>query len=197
MNYYQDFLSEDLLNYFLSIATPVKDIPELKEIGKSGGLETTDALKFLCELYSRVNPELQTVLKRRGIDRDFLDQRTRALYQYNNNLRIDYRSEDYKTTLGLEDGDGRIVFGPLSENYLSANKNPIAKLPDFLTGPHVTLFGPPDSAKLSINAMNSYHRVLKEEPAIVGELLKTSQVDPKWGADDEDSKTPKIGRAHV
>ena len=38
--------------------------------------------------------------------------------------------------------------------------------------------------------MNAYHRKLKNEPAIVQELLDTDQSFPKWGADDEDSKTP-------
>jgi allantoicase/malate synthase/CubicO group peptidase (beta-lactamase class C family) len=38
--------------------------------------------------------------------------------------------------------------------------------------------------------MNSYHRKLKNEPAIVQELLHQTPTLPKWGADDEDSKTP-------
>jgi malate synthase len=38
--------------------------------------------------------------------------------------------------------------------------------------------------------MNAYHRVLANEPPIVAELLNTQTSVPKWGADDEDSKTP-------
>lgn len=188
MKHYQEFLGHDLYHYFLSKAKPLSN--GFKHIGEQGGLESDDALKFLASLYEKVSPELELVLKRRKQDRDFLDQRTKAIYNYNNNLKIDYRSADYKTTLGLEDGDGRVVFGPLSKNYLESNSKPVAKIPEFLAPPHVTLFGPPDSAKLSLNAMNSFHRVLKDEPKIVSELLATQNTNPKWGADDEDSKTP-------
>src|SRR5207249_3768329 len=49
---------------------------------------------------------------------------------------------------------------------------------------------PPDDPKLSVNAMNSYHRKIKNEPPVIEELLKTHTSRAKWGADDEDSKTP-------
>jgi len=170
MRHYQDFLSQELMDYFLGIATLVEGLPEYKEIGKRGGLESTEGLKFLAELYTRLSPELDRVLAKRVEDRQLLDQA--------------------KGELGLKNSKGEIVFGPLNANYLKANSNKVAALPDFLQGAHVTLFGPPDSAKLSINAMNAYHRVLKNEPPIVAELLKTHTSVPKWGADDEDSKTP-------
>ncbi len=109
----------------------------------------------------------------------------------NRTLNIDYLSPDYQTVLGQEDAQGRIVVGPKNEFYAKAGGGKaIAKMPEFLKGTHVTLFGPPDDPKLSINAMNAYHRKLKGEPAIVGEVLKNSTTVPKWGADDEDSKTP-------
>ena len=148
MRHYQDFISPELTSYFLSIATPIDGMPLLKEIGKRGGLETKEGLAFLCELFDRVAPELDQVLQKRVEDRLLIDQQK-------------------KISIGLKDSSGRIVFGPLNENYLKANQNLVAPLPEFLKGAHVTLFGPPDSTKLSINAMNAYHRVLKNEPPIV------------------------------
>ena len=38
--------------------------------------------------------------------------------------------------------------------------------------------------------MNAYHRRLKDEPSVVESLLSSHESIPKWGADDEDSKTP-------
>jgi len=170
MNHYQKFLSKELTDYFISIATPVDGMPGYQQIGNQGGLETKEGLKFLADLYTQVAPELDQVLQKRVEDRQCIDQS--------------------KQKVGLKNEKGEIIFGPLDQNYLKPNANKVAPLPDFLKGPHVTLFGPPDSAKLSINAMNAYHRVLKNEPPIVAELLSTHTSVPKWGADDEDSKTP-------
>ncbi|MFM7806376.1 MAG: hypothetical protein ACKPEA_00425, partial [Planctomycetota bacterium] len=67
---------------------------------------------------------------------------------------------------------GRVVIGPLRTDYAEGTGNgPVATIPAFLRGHHVTLFGPPDDPKLSINAMNAFHRRLEGEPAIVAELL--------------------------
>jgi malate synthase len=188
--YYDDFLSPKLKEHLLKAAKPVPGMPELTMIGEMGGLEGTESLRFLCELYDLVKGELNTVLNRRIRDRKFIDERTKALNAFNAEFKRDYLSADYKTVFGLEDGEGRIVMGPKKKDYCKSGGNKIARIPDFLQGNHVTLFGPPDSAKLSINAMNAYHRKLKDEPAIVEELLKTHESLPKWGADDEDSKTP-------
>lgn len=188
--YYDDFLSPKLKGHLLKAAKPVPGMPELTMIGEMGGLEGTESLRFLCELYDLVKGELNTVLNRRIRDRKFIDERTKALNAFNAEFKRDYLSADYKTVFGLEDGEGRIVMGPKKKDYCKSGGNKIARIPDFLQGNHVTLFGPPDSAKLSINAMNAYHRKLKDEPAIVEELLKTHESLPKWGADDEDSKTP-------
>ncbi len=158
--------------------------------GRPLGLENTESLRFLTELFEAVKEELDKVLKQRIKDRKFIDERTRSLSVFNSEYGRDYLSEDYKTVIGMEDADGRVVIGPLTSGYARSNGKQIAQLPDFLQGPHVTLFGPPDSAKLSINAMNAYHRKLKDEPSIVSELLSTQASLPKWGADDEDSKTP-------
>lgn len=188
--YYDDYLSPELREHVLKESTPVAGVEHLRQLGPGGGLESKDSLTFLCELYEAVKPELKLVLERRVRDRKFIDERTRALATYNRELKRDYLSADYRTIMGLEDGDGRVVMGPKRADYLSPGGNPIAPIPKFLQGNHVTLFGPPDTAKLSINAMNAYHRRLKDEPKIVSELLDKELILPKWGADDEDSKTP-------
>ncbi len=188
--YYDDYLSPALKAHLLKKARPVPGVTGLTQVGEGGGLETTEALQFLSDLYEALAGELAIVLKRRTQDRAFIDQRTRALYQFNQSHGRDYLTSDYLTVLGLEDGEGRIVVGPKRADYVKKGGQPIAPIPAYLQGPHVTLFGPPDSAKLAINAMNAYHRQLPGEPTIVGELLAEGQHSPKWGADDEDSKTP-------
>lgn len=188
--YYNDFLSPSLKEHILKNANPVPGSGDLKIVGEMSGLEGSESLRFLCELYEAVKDELNTVLQRRMKDRKFIDERTRALQTFNKDYGRDYLSPDYMTVMGHEDAEGRIVIGPKRKDYAKPGGAPIARIPDFLQGPHVTLFGPPDSAKLSINAMNAYHRKLKDEPEIVKDLLSTHESLPKWGADDEDSKTP-------
>ncbi|HXH74971.1 MAG TPA: serine hydrolase [Bacteriovoracaceae bacterium] len=188
--YYDDFLSPALKASLLNSASPVKGVDHLQEVGTGGGLENKDSLTFLCALYESVKDELNLVLTGRIRDRKFIDERTKALSTFNADLKRDYLSPDYKTVMGLEDGDGRIVIGPKSDKYSNPGGEAIAPIPEYLQGNHVTLFGPPDSAKLSINAMNAFHRKLKDEPSVVQELLDAHPSLPKWGADDEDSKTP-------
>jgi allantoicase/malate synthase/2-oxo-4-hydroxy-4-carboxy--5-ureidoimidazoline (OHCU) decarboxylase len=189
--YYQDYISESVFQYLKPEMKPVEEVPGLMEVGKRGGLENQESLAFLCELYDLVKADLNRVLEQRRIDREFIDQRTRACYELNQKLGIDFLDPEYQTILGQEDGHGRIVMGPHNEYYCKSGKgSPIAPIPKFLQGHHVTLFGPPDDPKLSINAMNAFHRKLKDEPAVVTELLSAHPSSPKWGADDEDSKTP-------
>ncbi len=188
---YEDFLSPKFKDHILKSAIPFPGVPELMQVGASGGLENKESMKFLCDLYELTKKELQLVLNRRVRDRKFIDERTRAMATFNKDLKRDFLSPDYKTIFGLEDGEGRIVMGPRSATYADPKpEKRIAPIPEFLQGNHVTLFGPPDNAKLSINAMNAYHRKLKDEPKIVQELLDIQTQLPKWGADDEDSKTP-------
>ncbi len=189
--YYDDFLSPELRDKILEDAVEYPGVSHLYHVGQTGGLENKASMTFLRDLFLLVRGELNFVLNRRIRDRKFIDERTKAFAVFNSELKRDFLSPDYQTPMGLEDGDGRIVWGPRSADY--AHDKPsrkIAPLPKYLQGPHVTLFGPPDNAKLSINAMNAYHRRLKEEPKIVEELLSTHESLPKWGADDEDSKTP-------
>lgn len=188
--YYQDYISDNLSHYLKEESSPYKGVEGLHQIGKGGEYESRESLTFLCRLYEIVRPELKKILAQRKKDRDFIDHRVKALYQFNKLAQNDFSSPSYKTIIGLEDANGRIVIGPRQKNYYKATSDKVAELPDYLKGRHVTLFGPPDSAKLSINAMNSFHRRLPNEPAVVEELLKTNNDSPKWGADDEDSKTP-------
>ncbi len=188
--YYSDYISDSFLAYLLKEARPYDGVQNLVQVGETGGLENKDSLKFLCDLYEAIESELNTVLNRRIKDRKFIDERTKALATFNRDWKRDFSSSDYQTVFGLEDGEGRIVMGPKRPDYYAPVGNAVAPVPDYLQGNHVTLFGPPDNAKLSINAMNAYHRRLKDEPAIVEELLSTQTNIPKWGADDEDSKTP-------
>ncbi|MEK6628063.1 MAG: serine hydrolase [Bdellovibrionota bacterium] len=189
--YYHDYISEELATYLLNEALPVTGVSNLLEVGRGGGLETTEALVFLCELYQELEPALKKVLSQRIIDRKFIDERVKACFGLNQSLHFDFLDPEYKTIIGLEDASGRIVIGPHSKEYCESLTNkPIAAIPEFLKGPHVTLFGPPGSAKMAINAMNTYHRKLKGEPEVVAKLLSTHASNPKWGADDEDSKTP-------
>jgi malate synthase len=189
--YYDDFLSPELRDKILEDAVEYPGVNHLYHVGETGGLENKASMTFLRDLYLLVRGELNFVLNRRIRDRKFIDERTKAFTVFNSELKRDFLSPDYQTPMGLQDGDGRIVWGPRTPDY--AHDKPsrkVAALPEFLQGPHVTLFGPPDNAKLSINAMNAYHRRLKDEPKIVSELLATHDSLPKWGADDEDSKTP-------
>jgi len=188
---YREFISEALIGHLQGQLKPVEGVAGLLQVGASGGLENAQSLRFLLDLYDAVKGDLHRVLQQRVADRAFIDQRTRACYQFNQNLGIDFRQPEYHTIIGQQDADGRVVIGPLNEFFCRAGGGqPIAGIPDFLRGPHVTLFGPPDDAKLSINAMNAFHRALENEPAIVGQLLHGQECAAMWGADDEDSKTP-------
>jgi malate synthase len=189
--YYRDYISESFLTYLLKQARPVDGVPDLVEVGEHTGLETTHSLAFLCELYELVKVDLNLVLNKRIADREFIDRETSACFAFNQVQKRDFLSSEYKTIIGRTDSLGRIVIGPKNDYYSKAGKGaPIAKMPSFLEGNQVTLFGPPDDPKLSINAMNAYHRKLKNEPAVIEELLATQKNSPFWGADDEDSKTP-------
>lgn len=192
---YQQFLGNELYSYLEKNLVPALNgnVPPLRELPHTGdrGLETPEALAFLSELYERVRLPLQKLLEQRQKDRDFIDSRTRSCVGFNDQCGIDFTHPHYQTILGHKDSQNRVVIGPLRTDY--AQNHPgtqVAPLPDFLKGSHVTLFGPPDDAKMSINAMNAFHRRHAQEPAIVEELLKSVHTAAKWGADDEDSKTP-------
>src|SRR4051812_13133250 len=106
-----------LTRHLLTLATPVDGVPGLLEIGRRGGLETVEGLRFLAELCRTVRPALKKVLEQRTADRAFLDARVAAC-----GLGV----------IGLQDGNGRTVIGPLSSNFNRAGGKPIAPLPKFL-----------------------------------------------------------------
>lgn len=189
--YYHDYISSELADYLIQNSTPFEEILHLRQVGPNTGLETPAALQFLVSLYTQLEADLKKILLQRQLDRKFIDERVKACHEFNENLGHDFSTQDYQTIIGLEDSNARVVVGPKNKNYCHPIDNkPIAPVPDFLKGPHVTLFGPPGTAKMAINAMNTYYRKLKDEPEIVEKLLLTNTSLPKWGADDEDSKTP-------
>ncbi|MBD64998.1 MAG: hypothetical protein CME62_07305 [Halobacteriovoraceae bacterium] len=191
ISYYDDYISRNLYGEIQKDLKSIEDVPGLSILNSPSGIENSESMAFLCEVYELVKPELINVLNQRKLDRQFIDQRTKTYYQFNQENNIDLLDQNYKTVLGDEDDRGRKVMGPLLSQYYKATNAPkVAAIPDYLNDFHVTLFGPPDDAKLSINAMNAYHRKLKDEPQIISEILEDNQFIPKWGADDEDSKTP-------
>ncbi|MCX6117849.1 MAG: serine hydrolase [Proteobacteria bacterium] len=188
--FYEAYIPKSLRDHLLLKAKPVNGVNGLVDVGPGGGLESTASFRFLVDLYLKVKQPLEKVLNQRVEDRTFIDTRVKAFYQFNKEHGISIDQKTYQTILGLEDADGRVVFGPLGALYCKPGGKKIKPIPKFLEGPHVTLFGPPDSAKMSINAMNAYHRKLAGEPKIVEQLLSSNITHPTWGADDEDSKTP-------
>ena len=117
--YYNDFISQALRKHLLAEAIPVEGIEHLSSIGKMGGLENIESFRFLCELYESLELDLNKVLNQRIKDRKFIDERTKAIASFNKEWKRDFLNADYKTVLGLEDGEGRIVIGPKRSDYHS------------------------------------------------------------------------------
>ena len=109
---YRDFISAEFMAHIQPQLRAVDGVANLFQVGESGGLETPDSLGYLCELFDLVQNNLRAVLRQRVADRDFIDQRTRACFELNRKLRVDYGDRDYQTIIGQEDADGRIVIGP-------------------------------------------------------------------------------------
>lgn len=189
---YHAFLPKPLLAALRASAEPVPAVPGL---AVAPGLrtnfpevETDTALAIAVEVFRSVGAQLHAVLEQRAQDRAFIDTHTAAAVAANRGRAID--DPDYATVLGMTDTAGRVVIGPLPD------RPPLApvEVPPFLAGEQITLFGPPDTARMAINAMNALHRQRPDEPAIVGELVEQSGMVPRWGADDEDSQTPIMAR---
>ncbi|MEE2830598.1 MAG: hypothetical protein VX498_15530 [Myxococcota bacterium] len=173
---YEDFLPPPLLSALSEAAVPVTGIPGLRAnpelLRDFPDIENQQTLQCVVEVFSEVAEQLDAVLSQRKTDRSFVDT---------------YLAADGATDLiGGKDSTGRVVIGPLDDR---AEVKPV-HIPEFLRGTQVTLFGPPDSAKMSINAMNALHRKLPGEDPLVARLVKSSGQVPRWGADSEDSKTP-------
>jgi len=75
---YRDFISRELLIYLADQLKPVEGVADMWQVGASGGLESTESLQFLSELYQVVKPHLRKVLQQRVADRAFIDERTQA-----------------------------------------------------------------------------------------------------------------------
>jgi len=186
---YLDFLPATLLDALNQTYEPVPGIdglrvaPALRE--SFAHLDTEASLSFVCAIYESTKDRLHQILEQRVIDRQFVDEHT-AKHAHANADR-DIASADYQTVIGQQDAAGRVVVGPLDHD--ESTPRPV-DIPAFLDGFHVTLFGPPDTARMSINAMNALHRIPADEPPLVAELVEELGQVPRWGADNEDSKTP-------
>ena len=189
---YGDFLPAPLREALLKGADPVEEVPGLRV---ARGLreafprtETTEALAVVVDVFQTVSASLERVLEQRRIDRTFIDAQTLLCREANHHKGI--QDPDYATVIGLRDAGGRVVIGPLeSPTPLSP-----VHIPPFLEGEQVTLFGPPDTARMAINAMNTLHRKRDDEPPLVDALVDASGQVARWGADDEDSQTPIMDR---
>ena len=186
--YYLDFLPQNLLQALVDRSEPVDAVSGLR-VGKGlrekfARIETDQALQFACELYEAVKNDLNRVLQQRGIDRAFIDQQTQKFVADNDGR--DYLSPDYQTVIGKKNQEDVTVVGPLPKKDVKQSVD----VPEFVKGFQVTLFGPPDSAKMAINAMNAMNRIPPDEPEVVSRLVEESGNVPRWGADNEDSQTP-------
>ncbi len=186
--FFSSFLPATLLAQLAADSEPVPAVPGLQVArglrDRFPEIETVAALTLVCSVYRATRSQLAHVLQQRVQDRAFCDAQTAALVEHNR--RLPFHDPGYRTVLGMHDPSGRIVCGPLPERPSVERVH----VPEFLRGEQITLFGPPDTARLSINAMNSLHRKRPDEPPLVEQLVAESGQVPRWGADDEDSKTP-------
>ncbi len=187
---YAPFLAAPLLDALDAAAEPVPGVPGLRVAPglqrDFPRLENPEVLALVVEVYRAVRDDLRRVLDQRVADRAFVDTATRACAAENAGRAI--TDADWRTVIGQRDAAGLVVVGP-SDRPVDP---PRVDVPPFLRGDQVTLFGPPDSARLAINAMNALHRRRPDEPALVSELVAASGQVPRWGADSEDSKTPRL-----
>ncbi|MCB9686527.1 MAG: hypothetical protein H6738_08505 [Alphaproteobacteria bacterium] len=185
---YDDFLPAALREALLADTEPVDAVPGFRV---AAGLraafpatETDRALAVIAEVYRRTRTSLARVLDQRRVDRAFVDAHTRSFVDHN--AALDFRDPAYATVIGLRDEAGRVVVGPTT----AQRPTPHAEVPAVLRGDQVTLFGPPGNARMCVHAMNALHRRRPDEPPIVTSLVEASGMVPRWGADDEDSRTP-------
>jgi malate synthase len=191
--YYLNFLPASLLEKLAEEGDALEGVPGLRVapglVDEFPDLHSPEALTFVCDLYRRTRGQLRRVLDQRVKDREFIDDIVAQSVEQN--AARGYLSPDYRTAIGRVDAEGRVPIGPLApmESATNPPTQPV-DIPEFLEGLQVTLFGPPDTEKMSINAMNAWHRRLPDESELVGRLVDESGALPRWGADNEDSKTP-------
>jgi len=155
--------------------------PALRE--RFPSLHAPERLAALARVARRLAEPLRDVLQARRDDQAFLDEVVAR--------HADPAFPDAPSPFGARDARGRMPLGPRPEPPAVTE----VVLPDHLTPPAVTLFGPPDDARMCIHAMNAVHRRRRDEPPVVtrwvDEALAGGHV-PFWGADSEDSKTPFV-----
>lgn len=187
-NLYPEFIPEPLRAALDRDAEPAPGVPGLRIArglqAEFPDIEGPEALSLVCEVFRRTRPRLAALLERRRVDRAFCDRETLACRAENAGRGV--RDPDYATVLGRRDEQGRVVVGPIGQPLPPQQ----VEIPEFLRGEQVTLFGPPDTARMAINAMNALHRKRADEPPLVAELVDASGQVARWGADNEDSKTP-------
>ncbi len=185
---YDAFLPPALRATLLAEAEPVPAVPGVAVArhlrAEFADLDTDDALACVAEVFRAVHPHLTRILDQRAADRATMDAWTKDAVA--RNASRPFLAPDYETGVGRSDPAGRVLLGPLP----SAGPLQRVEVPAFLRGDQVTLFGPPESARMCVHAMNALHRKRPDEPAIVAELVASSGQVPRWGADDEDSRTP-------
>jgi len=140
-----------------------------------------DLSKLMALVYERIESQHLQVMHQRKKDREFIDQRMRAVSPFN------------ETIFGQKDADGRVVVGPLGV-YDKPNGSNVAPIPTELMGVHVTLFGAPESDQACEDAMTCLEmkNILFHEPSIMQDLVSRGGSSVKWGADSEDSMTPRL-----
>lgn len=165
-------------NEHLLVSEPVPQ----RLLGQGSGL--------VAKVCREMRKELAKVLAQRKKDRAFIDQRMRACAGLNAKLGRKLNDESYGTIFGQRDADGRVVIGPITDNFAQPSGKQIEALPEFLKGEHVTVFGMADSAERCQKALCAHDARLASEPACVEKILATTDKPPRWGVDFEDSQTP-------
>ena len=148
---FDDFLPAPLVTALLDQAEPVPAVPGLRVAAglrdAFPAIETDDALAVVAAVARQTRPALREVLAQRGRDRAFVDAVTAQMRPANAERSI--TDPDYATVLGARDARGRIVVGPQDTPTEVAPVN----IPEYLQGEQVTLFGPPDEARMGFRDM--------------------------------------------
>lgn len=188
---YAKFLPPDLVAELWDQAEAVPGVAGMRRTAGLGARhpvhEAAEALAFVRDLHRAMVEPLGRLLRQRRLDRAFVDREGAACAQRNLSRGRSIHHPDYETVIGRRDDDGRVVVGPPP---VTTDADWRAPVPEHLRGYHVTLFGPPDSARMAINAMNAIHRTGPAHGPWLQRLVAESGILPMWGADTEDSKTP-------